>query len=135
MLQDAVLSESLKNVRKATEWGLEAKMSDDSKKKPPDLVIRGFEIFEGFLDEERQRSLLEDLRKLVARAPLFVPTTSRGQEMSVRMTSAGRFGWAIVPCDGAGPACSGVGGESQCFAGQGGGMEGACDQVAAEVEL
>lgn len=68
-------------------------MSDDSKKKPPDLVIRGFEIFEGFLDEERQRSLLEDLRKLVARAPLFVPTTSRGQEMSVRMTSAGRFGW------------------------------------------
>ncbi|WP_281856405.1 alpha-ketoglutarate-dependent dioxygenase AlkB family protein [Litoreibacter halocynthiae] len=68
-------------------------MSDNFGRKPPDLVVRGFEIFERFLDEPHQRALLNDIRKVVKAAPLFAPTTSRGKEMSVRMTSAGKLGW------------------------------------------
>ena len=68
-------------------------MSDNFGRKPPALVIRGFEVFERFLDEPFQRALLNDLRKVVKAAPLFAPTTSRGKEMSVRMTSAGKLGW------------------------------------------
>jgi alkylated DNA repair protein (DNA oxidative demethylase) len=37
--------------------------------------------------------MLEDLRAVVASAPFFSPMTPRGRPMSVRMTSAGRFGW------------------------------------------
>ncbi|MCL4169743.1 UNVERIFIED_CONTAM: hypothetical protein GTU68_031860 [Idotea baltica] len=59
----------------------------------PSLTVRGFDVFEGLLGIERQQKVLDDLRDVVAQAPLFTPTTSRGKEMSVRMTSAGRFGW------------------------------------------
>ena len=68
-------------------------MSDNFARKPPDLVVRGIEVFERFLDEPHQHALLNDLRKVVKAAPLFAPTTSRGKEMSVRMTSAGKLGW------------------------------------------
>jgi len=68
-------------------------MSGDLGRIPPDLVVRGFEIFENFLDESKQKTLLQDIRKVVLAAPLFAPTTARGKEMSVRMTSAGRLGW------------------------------------------
>lgn len=37
--------------------------------------------------------MVEDLRGVVAEAPLFSPTTRFGGKMSVRMTSAGRYGW------------------------------------------
>ena len=37
--------------------------------------------------------LLGDLRGVLAAAPLFSPMTPFGRPMSVRMTSAGRFGW------------------------------------------
>ena len=38
-------------------------------------------------------ALAEDLRSVVAAAPMFHPVTRWGKAMSVKMTSAGRVGW------------------------------------------
>jgi alkylated DNA repair protein (DNA oxidative demethylase) len=57
------------------------------------LRIRGFEVHQGFLDEPMQRAVLDDLRAVIAVAPLVHPVTAGGRPMSVRMTSAGRVGW------------------------------------------
>ncbi|MEP2717072.1 alpha-ketoglutarate-dependent dioxygenase AlkB [Pseudophaeobacter sp.] len=57
------------------------------------LRLRGFEIHKGYLDQARQRALIEDLRPILRSAPLFSPTIPGGGKMSVRMTSAGDFGW------------------------------------------
>ncbi len=59
----------------------------------PTLTIRGFKVFKGFLRPDEQVKMVEDLRVVVKRAPLFSPVTSSGKKMSVRMTSAGKFGW------------------------------------------
>ncbi|MCO8143694.1 alpha-ketoglutarate-dependent dioxygenase AlkB [Rhodovulum tesquicola] len=59
----------------------------------PGLVVRGVQIFPGWLDAEAQRAMVAELRAVVAAAPLFQPETRWGRKMSVRMTSAGRFGW------------------------------------------
>jgi len=50
-------------------------------------------IWHDFLDRANQEALVADIRMVVAAAPLFRPVTARGKEMSVRMTSAGDFGW------------------------------------------
>ncbi|WP_425430527.1 alpha-ketoglutarate-dependent dioxygenase AlkB family protein [Celeribacter persicus] len=50
-------------------------------------------LFRGLIGPEEQRHLVEGLRDVVRAAPLFHPVTSSGKQMSVRMTSAGRFGW------------------------------------------
>ena len=68
-------------------------MSDKPDQISPSLRLRGFEIYEGFLNGAEQNEMLEDLRKVVTAAPLVRPTTSGGREMSVRMSSAGQFGW------------------------------------------
>lgn len=57
------------------------------------LDLCGAAYFPGFLDPAAQAGLVEDLRRVVADAPLFSPTTRFGGKMSVRMTSAGRYGW------------------------------------------
>ncbi|MFC3613512.1 alpha-ketoglutarate-dependent dioxygenase AlkB family protein [Lutimaribacter marinistellae] len=57
------------------------------------ITIRGFDIHKGYLDTSAQTRLIEVLRPVLKSAPLFRPTTTRGQEMSVRMTSAGTHGW------------------------------------------
>ncbi|NDV98474.1 alpha-ketoglutarate-dependent dioxygenase AlkB [Salipiger sp. PrR002] len=57
------------------------------------LDIRGFKLFQGFLDRPAQEALVETLRALLRQAPLYQPVTPRGQKMSVRMSAAGRFGW------------------------------------------
>lgn len=57
------------------------------------LSIAGFEIYPGWLNPEDQAALVSDVRAVVRAAPLFHPVTPRGQQMSVRMTSAGRVGW------------------------------------------
>lgn len=57
------------------------------------LSIRGFDIFRTYLTAQDQDDLLLDLRQVVAAAPLFSPVTPSGRKMSVRMTSAGRYGW------------------------------------------
>ena len=59
----------------------------------PTVIVRDVPVFKSFLDSEAQKNMVDDLRAIVTAAPLFTPVTSRGQEMSVRMTSAGRFGW------------------------------------------
>lgn len=57
------------------------------------LTIRGFEVYRGHLGRAAQTDIMEDLRDVVSRAPLFSPQTPYGKPMSVRMTSAGKYGW------------------------------------------
>lgn len=57
------------------------------------LRVRGFEIHKEFLDVDQQRALLDSIRLIVKAAPFVRPITSGGQRMSVRMTSAGEYGW------------------------------------------
>ena len=56
-------------------------------------MLREFAIYQGDLDRPTQDALVNDIREIVAAAPLFSPETRWGKKMSVRMTSAGRFGW------------------------------------------
>jgi alkylated DNA repair protein (DNA oxidative demethylase) len=56
-------------------------------------LIRGFALFDGFLDRPAQEALVVDLRRVLAAAPLVRPETPRGQKMSVRMSACGEFGW------------------------------------------
>ena len=57
------------------------------------LRIRGFDIFERHLDPQEQAALVGRIRDVVKLAPLFSPDTPYGKPMSVRITSAGRYGW------------------------------------------
>lgn len=59
----------------------------------PTLTVRGFAVFKGMLTPDRQSALVARLRRLIAAAPLFSPQTPYGKPMSVRMTSAGKYGW------------------------------------------
>ncbi|MBS0125651.1 alpha-ketoglutarate-dependent dioxygenase AlkB family protein [Thetidibacter halocola] len=56
-------------------------------------LIRGFALFDGFLDRPAQEAMVADLRGVLAAAPLVRPETPRGQKMSVRMSACGDFGW------------------------------------------
>lgn len=56
-------------------------------------VIRGFEVHDGLLSSEAQQQMVSDIRGVAQAAPLFSPMTPYGKPMSVRMTSAGAFGW------------------------------------------
>ena len=50
--------------------------------------------FPGYLDSAAQQALVEDIRAIVAEAPLFTPRMPKtGKEMSVRMTNCGPLGW------------------------------------------
>ena len=54
----------------------------------------GIRHFPGFLESAAQVALVEDIRAIVADAPLFTPQMPRtGKEMSVRMTNCGALGW------------------------------------------
>lgn len=57
------------------------------------VEIRGFTVLKSCLDVTLQRALIQDLRPVLRAAPLFSPDTPYGRRMSVRMTSAGQFGW------------------------------------------
>ena len=59
----------------------------------PTLTLRGAALYREFLDAQVQARLVDEVRAVVARAPLFHPVTPAGRAMSVRMTSAGRLGW------------------------------------------
>lgn len=59
----------------------------------PTLKLRGFDIYKEFLSASAQAALVADLRQVSKAAPLFSPMTPYGKTMSVRMTSAGQFGW------------------------------------------
>jgi alkylated DNA repair protein (DNA oxidative demethylase) len=57
------------------------------------LAVNGFEIHKGWLDAEGQARMAGEIAAVVAAAPFFAPLTPWGKPMSVRMTSAGRYGW------------------------------------------
>jgi alkylated DNA repair protein (DNA oxidative demethylase) len=57
------------------------------------LELRDTVIHRSFLDAEAQLQMVADLRQVIRAAPLFSPETRWGKPMSVRMTSAGRYGW------------------------------------------
>ena len=57
------------------------------------VSLRGFDIRKLYLDEARQRAVLDDIRAVARAAPFFRPDTPMGRPMSVRMTAAGRYGW------------------------------------------
>ena len=59
----------------------------------PTAMIGGASLYESWLDRTAQSTLVAELRDLIAGAPLFSPLTAWGKPMSVKMTSAGRFGW------------------------------------------
>jgi len=68
-------------------------MDQEERLPQPDVMLRGAALFKGFLDREAQLALVEEVRDVVARAPLFSPQMRSGRKMSVRMTAAGAFGW------------------------------------------
>ncbi len=54
----------------------------------------GVALHAGALDDKAQLALLEQVRAVVADAPLFVPVMPRtGKPMSVRMSNCGPLGW------------------------------------------
>jgi alkylated DNA repair protein (DNA oxidative demethylase) len=58
------------------------------------VLPKGIRHIPAYLDRERQEALVEAIREVVLRAPLFTPTMPRtGKEMSVRMTNCGSLGW------------------------------------------
>ncbi|RKF13992.1 alpha-ketoglutarate-dependent dioxygenase AlkB [Roseovarius spongiae] len=59
----------------------------------PELNLRGLRILPGRIERAAQEALVADLRDVVRAAPFVAPETRFGRKMSVRMTSAGRYGW------------------------------------------
>lgn len=57
------------------------------------IDLRGVRIFPAALDRAAQEALVRCVRDVAAAAPMFHPETRWGKQMSVKMTSAGRFGW------------------------------------------
>lgn len=54
----------------------------------------GFRLMPGRFDRAMQQALLEEIRAVVAAAPLFTPVMPRtGTPFSVRMTNCGPLGW------------------------------------------
>jgi len=53
----------------------------------------GFFLHKCWLDAAAQARLAAELSEVVRAAPFFAPLTPWGKPMSVRMTSAGRYGW------------------------------------------
>ncbi|MBD9374437.1 alpha-ketoglutarate-dependent dioxygenase AlkB [Rhizobium sp. ARZ01] len=54
----------------------------------------GFRYLPAYLDRPAQEALVEEVRAVVAAAPLYVPQMPKtGRPMSVRMTNCGSLGW------------------------------------------
>jgi len=60
---------------------------------PAPLNVRGVGIRPGHLSRAAQEGMVADLREVARAAPFFSPETRFGRKMSVRMTSAGKYGW------------------------------------------
>lgn len=65
----------------------------DEGPRAPDIVLGEAPIWRRWLSDAEQAEMVAALREVVAAAPLFSPETRWGKKMSVRMTSAGRYGW------------------------------------------
>ncbi len=54
----------------------------------------GFQIYPGYFDKNAQQSLVDELQKIIKKAPFFQPRMPRtGKPFSVKMTNAGPLGW------------------------------------------
>ncbi len=54
----------------------------------------GLVFHQTYLDRQAQESLLDEIRRILRRAPFFTPTMPRtGKPFSVRMTNCGPLGW------------------------------------------
>ena len=59
----------------------------------PDLP-EGFAYYPGYFDDKAQHMLLDEIRQIIAQAPLFTPLMPKtGQPFSVRMSNCGPLGW------------------------------------------
>ncbi|HBG97759.1 MAG TPA: alkylated DNA repair dioxygenase [Rhodobacteraceae bacterium] len=59
----------------------------------PGAWLNGVALYPGWLDPAAQQATRDCLARVIEAAPPFSPETRFGKPMSVRMTSAGRFGW------------------------------------------
>ena len=57
------------------------------------LTAGDFAIHKGYLGPAEQAAVAADIAHVSEAAPFFAPLTPWGKPMSVRMTSAGRYGW------------------------------------------
>ncbi|PBB45646.1 alkylated DNA repair dioxygenase [Mesorhizobium sp. WSM3866] len=58
------------------------------------VLPKGVRHMPGYLPRTEQEALVEEIRRVVQAAPLYVPAMPRtGKEMSVRMTNCGMLGW------------------------------------------
>ncbi|MGR3661728.1 MAG: alpha-ketoglutarate-dependent dioxygenase AlkB family protein [Paracoccaceae bacterium] len=59
----------------------------------PTVSLRGVQIFKEYVAPKAQIALVAQIRHIAKAAPLFSPKMRSGKAMSVRMTSAGKYGW------------------------------------------
>ena len=57
------------------------------------FILKFISVFKEFSPPRDQLRLVEELREVAAKAPVFSPKTKSGKPMSVRLTAAGDFGW------------------------------------------
>lgn len=58
------------------------------------LLAPGIRYFPGYFSQQQQSALVDEIRLVVAAAPLYVPAMPKtGKEMSVGMTNCGSLGW------------------------------------------
>ncbi|MGI9400702.1 MAG: alpha-ketoglutarate-dependent dioxygenase AlkB [Rhizobiaceae bacterium] len=58
------------------------------------VLPNGVHWIPGYLDPQRQKKLVEEIRQIVSEAPLYVPAMPRtGKPLSVQMTNCGELGW------------------------------------------
>ncbi len=73
--------------------GMASDTESDTETPAPALSLRGFAIYRGLIAPDAQQAMVAELRAVARAAPPFSPETPGGGRMSVRMTSAGRYGW------------------------------------------
>ena len=57
-------------------------------------IADGLALAQGYLDRSQQTAVMEDIRKVVAAAPLYQPVMPRsGRPFSVKMSNCGPLGW------------------------------------------
>ncbi len=57
------------------------------------IEINGFHVHKARIDAAGQARMVAEIRAVARAAPFFAPLTPWGKPMSVRMTSAGKYGW------------------------------------------
>lgn len=57
------------------------------------LDVNGVQVYKSAIPLPDQIAMRDDIRAVARAAPMFSPVTRWGKPMSVRMTSAGKYGW------------------------------------------